>query len=377
VSNNNNKQKNGPKPAPTALAGSLARLGKVSDMMKRKDPVPSPTPSGEAAAPTSFRLDQVHPDPKQPRGEFNEEKLQELAESIRQHGVIQPIVVRGHPTLPGQWMVVTGERRWRASKLAGKVEIPAVVTELTDQEIVAVQLIENLQREDLSPIEVAEGYRKLQQEFDLTQEAVAETVGKSKQTVSDFLKVLDMPAEFQRLLSEKLVRGAADLNALWRANGKQPDRVAALIAGATQDSPITRVMIRSVTNTDPVDTPSDGTGSPAGRTPPSDQSATNPGPNGGAVTPPPTETGSGSGSNGEGSTPGAAPKGKPGAGESGKVSSANELVYTISTAQKNGDWIATVRLGVDRLFGTEPTATAAEAVANAATWLRDNAEAPA
>nr|WP_278253035.1 ParB/RepB/Spo0J family partition protein [Stenotrophomonas maltophilia] len=343
--------------------------------MKRKDPVPSPTPSGEAAAPTSFRLDQVHPDPKQPRGEFNEEKLQELAESIRQHGVIQPIVVRGHPTLPGQWMVVTGERRWRASKLAGKVEIPAVVTELTDQEIVAVQLIENLQREDLSPIEVAEGYRKLQQEFDLTQEAVAETVGKSKQTVSDFLKVLDMPAEFQRLLSEKLVRGAADLNALWRANGKQPDRVAALIAGATQDSPITRVMIRSVTNTDPVDTPSDGTGSPAGRTPPSDQSATNPGPNGGAVTPPPTETGSGS--NGEGSTPGAAPKGKPGAGESGKVSSANELVYTISTAQKNGDWIATVRLGVDRLFGTEPTATAAEAVANAATWLRDNAEAPA
>ncbi|RKL13625.1 hypothetical protein BFJ72_g15402, partial [Fusarium proliferatum] len=238
-------------------------------------------------------------------------------------------------------MVVTGERRWRASKLAGKVEIPAVVTELTDQEIVAVQLIENLQREDLSPIEVAEGYRKLQQEFDLTQEAVAETVGKSKQTVSDFLKVLEMPAEFQRLLSEKLVRGAADLNALWRANGKQPDRVAALIAGATQDSPITRVMIRSITNPDPVDTPWDGTGSPAGRTPPSDPSATNPGPNGGAVTPPPTETGSGSGSNGEGSTPGAAPKGKPGAGESGKVSSGNELVYTISTAQKNGDWIAT------------------------------------
>ncbi|MGV6941921.1 ParB/RepB/Spo0J family partition protein [Stenotrophomonas maltophilia] len=374
MSNNNNKQKNGPKPAPTALAGSLARLGKVSDMMKRKDPVPSPTPSGEAAAPTSFRLDQVHRDPKQPRGEFNEEKLQELAESIRQHGVIQPIVVREHPTLPGQWMVVTGERRWRASKLAGKVEIPAVVTELTDQEIVAVQLIENLQREDLSPIEVAEGYRKLQQEFNLTQEAVAETVGKSKQTVSDFLKVLEMPAEFQQLLSEKLVRGAADLNALWRANGKQPDRVAALIAGATQDSPITRVMIRSVTSTDAGDTPSDGAGSPAGRTPPSDHSASNPGPNT-ATTTPTKETGSSS--NGEGSTPGVVPKGKPGAGGSGTVASANELVYTISTAQKNGDWIATVRLGVDRLFGTEPTATAAEAIANAATWLRDNAEAPA
>lgn len=377
MSNNNNKQKNGPKPAPTALAGSLARLGKVSDMMKRKDPVPSPTPSGEAAAPTSFRLDQVHRDPKQPRGEFNEEKLQELAESIRQHGVIQPIVVREHPTLPGQWMVVTGERRWRASKLAGKIEIPAVVTELTDQEIVAVQLIENLQREDLSPIEVAEGYRKLQQEFNLTQEAVAETVGKSKQTVSDFLKVLEMPAEFQRLLSEKLVRGAADLNALWRANGKQPERVAALIAGATQDSPITRVMIRSVTNTDPGDTPPEGTVSPAGRTPPNDQSTSNPAPSTGASTPPPKEAGSGPDSNDAGSTPGAVPKGKPGAGESGKVSSANELVYTISTAQKNGDWIATVRLGVDRLFGTEPTATAAEAVANAATWLRDNAEAPA
>lgn len=376
TNNDKNHQKNGPKKPPAVgLSTSFANLGKVSEMLKRKEPAPSPTPSGDSALPTSFRLDHVHPDPKQPRGEFNEEKLRELADSIRQHGVIQPIVVREHPALPGQWMVVTGERRWRASKLAGKTEIPAVVTELSEQEIVAVQLIENLQREDLSPIEVAEGYRKLQQEFKLTQEAVAETVGKSKQTVSDFLKVLEMPAEFQRLLSEKLVRGAADLNALWRINGKHPDRVAALIAGATQDSPITRVMIRSVASADPVHTPSDGDGSPAGRTPPSDQSTGNAGPNTGATTPPPKETSSGT--NGDGSTPDATPKGKPGAGGSGAAASANELIYTISTAQKNGDWIATVRLGVDRLFGTEPTATAAEAVANAATWLRDNAEAPA
>jgi ParB family chromosome partitioning protein len=386
--NTKNNPKAGAKKAGLAMQGSMARLGNISDMLKRKDAAPSPALPVENPNPSSFRVDKIHPDPNQPRKDFEEEKLRELADSIGAHGVIQPITLQKHPTLAGEWIIVTGERRWRASKLAGLSEMPAVITTLTPEEVVAVQLIENIQREDLSSLEIADGYRKLQQEFSLTQEQVAQAVGKSKQTVSDYLKVLEMPVEFQRLLADQSVRGAGDLNALWRLNRQHPERVQALIAGASEESPITRVMIRAASSDAPK---GDATGSPAGRT--SGESNTEGDAAGSTGTTPPPADNEGSSDpardneSGKAGEPSSTPpppsttttttvpnpqKAQQPAG----TATSNELIYTISTAHKNGEWIATVRLAADRLFASEPVPTGAEAVAQAASWLRDHSGAP-
>ncbi len=152
-------------------------------------------------------LGQIKPTPFQPRKEFNPESLSELAESIKEKGVILPIVVR--PVATG-FELVAGERRWRAAKLAGLDRIPAIVKTLSDISALETALIENLQREDLDPLEAANGYRMLQEEYQLTQEEVAQKIGKDRATIANALRLLKLPPEIQHFIqTQELTTGHA------------------------------------------------------------------------------------------------------------------------------------------------------------------------
>jgi ParB family chromosome partitioning protein len=154
-----------------------------------------------------IELDKIVPNEYQPRKVFNDEKLGELAASIKEQGVIQPVIV--HRAGSGYQLIV-GERRWRASRLAGLKTIPALVKEATKRELLEMALIENIQREDLNPLEAAEAYKRLQDEFKLTQEDLAKRVGKERSTVTNFLRLLGLPKEIkQELATGALTMGHA------------------------------------------------------------------------------------------------------------------------------------------------------------------------
>lgn len=160
--------------------------------------------AADAGLPSSLRLDDMVPGMYQPRTRMDEGALYELAESIKAQGVIQPIVVRElSPGQPGKVMfeIVAGERRWRASQEAGLATVPVVVRDLDDRTVIAMALIENIQREDLNPIEEAVALQRLQQEFQLTQQQVAEAVGKSRVTITNLLRLIALPEEIKILLS--------------------------------------------------------------------------------------------------------------------------------------------------------------------------------
>ena len=140
-----------------------------------------------------LRLSSIEPHKDQPRKQFAEDALMELADSIRQHGVIQPLLVR--PLDNGMYQLVAGERRWRASRMAGLMEVPVVIRDLSDHEAMEIALIENLQRKDLNVIEEALGYQQLMEKYDMTQEKVAERVGKSRPAVANALRLLNLPEQ--------------------------------------------------------------------------------------------------------------------------------------------------------------------------------------
>ena len=147
----------------------------------------------------SLPIAQVEPGLKQPRKRFDPETLADLAESIRTHGIIQPLTVRRLGS--GYYQIIAGERRWRAAKLAGLSEVPAVIIEADDRKVMELGLIENLQREDLNPMEEALGYQALVQEYGLTQEEAAQQVGKSRPAVANALRLLSLPDAIRALLS--------------------------------------------------------------------------------------------------------------------------------------------------------------------------------
>lgn len=154
-----------------------------------------------------IELDKIVPNEYQPRKTFQDEALKELAASIREHGVIQPVIVH---RIGANYGLIAGERRWRASRLAGLKTIPALVKDATKRELLEQALIENIQREDLNPIEAAEAYKRLQDEFKLTQEDLAKRVGKERSTVTNFLRILSLPKEVkQELGAGKLSMGHA------------------------------------------------------------------------------------------------------------------------------------------------------------------------
>lgn len=156
----------------------------------------------------TLRISDIEPNKSQPRSDFDEESLTELAESISRHGILQPLLVR--PLKNGRYQIVAGERRWRASRMAGISEVPAIVRELDDAGVMELALIENLQREDLSPVEEAMGYRTLMDAYDFTQEEVSKSVGKSRSAVANALRILKLPQSILEMISDqKLTAGHA------------------------------------------------------------------------------------------------------------------------------------------------------------------------
>lgn len=156
----------------------------------------------------TLRISEITPNREQPRKTFDEQALAELSQSIMQYGVLQPILVR--PMMDGSYQIVAGERRYRASRMAGLTEIPAVIRELTDNETMELALIENLQREDLSPIEEAKGYKTLIETYSMSQEQLSVAMGKSRSAIANTMRLLSLPDDVIELIeSQKLKEGHA------------------------------------------------------------------------------------------------------------------------------------------------------------------------
>jgi len=186
----------------------------LSALMAEADLVPpgpdAPGRSTQRAPDTILPIETLTPNPDQPRRDFPQEELDELTASIREHGVIQPLLVRADPTAPGMYQIVAGERRWRAAQRAGLHELPVLIRELNDQEVIEVAIIENIQRADLNPVEEALGFRQLMDRFGHTQERLAEVLGKSRSHIANLLRLLSLPEEILDFLRDgKLSAGHA------------------------------------------------------------------------------------------------------------------------------------------------------------------------
>jgi ParB family chromosome partitioning protein len=163
---------------------------------------------GDAAAPASVNapgvqtlpVDCMGPSPFQPRRSMDEDALQELADSIRQRGILQPLLVRPTPGVSGSYQIIAGERRWRAAQKARLHDVPVLIRQLSDADAMAAGLVENLQRADLNAVEEASGYQRLLNEFNMTQDQLAEAIGKSRTHITHTLRVLNLPAEVQDLV---------------------------------------------------------------------------------------------------------------------------------------------------------------------------------
>lgn len=165
------------------------------------------TGSASAQPDSTVLIEKIHPNPNQPRTHFNETELEELSESIREHGILQPLLVRRKGD---EFEIITGERRYQASKIAGLSELPVIIKDVDDQKMLELALIENLQRSDLNPIEEAKGYRQLIKASGMTQEALSKAVSKSRSAITNSLRLLDLPERVQELLFEgKLTAGHA------------------------------------------------------------------------------------------------------------------------------------------------------------------------
>ncbi len=156
-----------------------------------------------SAGAVKLKLTDIEPNREQPRKQFDETALSELAESISQHGVLQPLLVR--PMQDGSYQLVAGERRWRASRIAGLTEVPVVIKELTDSQVAEIALVENLQRENLNPMETANGFRDLADRFGYTQEEISKIIGCSRPAVANALRLLSLPGEVQEMVSKGLI----------------------------------------------------------------------------------------------------------------------------------------------------------------------------
>ena len=183
----------------------------------------------ESSAYQLLPLYKVEPNPDQPRNDFDEEELQALADSISQHGVIQPLTVRQLET--GYYQIIAGERRWRASRIAGLTEIPAIILEADDRKAMELALIENLQRQDLNPVEEALGYQSLMKEYELTQEEVAAQVAKSRPAVANALRLLSLcPEVLEQVKSGTLTAGHARAVLTLKSEKQQQEAAKKIIA---------------------------------------------------------------------------------------------------------------------------------------------------
>ena len=154
---------------------------------------------------TSLPIELIKPNPLQPRKNFSKEALNELAASIKDRGILQPIIVRPLKNKENEWQIIAGERRWKAAQLAGLHEVPVSVKDIKDEDVAIIALIENIQRENLSPIEEALGYKRLMNKFSITQEELGIKMSRSRAYVTNFIRLLSLPEEVQKLLAENLI----------------------------------------------------------------------------------------------------------------------------------------------------------------------------
>ena len=181
------------------MAAKNRGLGRGLDALFADNSIEELTPSSAV----KLKIMDIEPNRDQPRKHFDEQALSELADSIAKHGVIQPLLVR--PMHDGSYQLVAGERRWRASRLAGLTEVPVVIRELSDEDSMAIALIENLQREDLNPVEEAQGLKALMETLSLTQEEVAERLGKSRPAIANSIRLLKLPAAVLDMMVENKI----------------------------------------------------------------------------------------------------------------------------------------------------------------------------
>lgn len=187
--------------------------------------------SEDSNSTVTLKISEIEPNRTQPRRDFDEKALAELADSISQHGVLQPLLVR--PLLDGGYQIVAGERRWRASRMAGLTEVPVVIRELSDGETMELALIENLQREDLTPVEEAMGYHQLMDKYSLTQDEVSRAVGKSRPAVANALRLLNLPEEVLSLVGNGRISAGHARTLLSFKDPVELDKAARLVS--TQD----------------------------------------------------------------------------------------------------------------------------------------------
>jgi len=180
-------------------------LGRGLDSLLPSRPTPAPIamPAPQAAAAQEISVDLIDPNPYQTRRQINESSLAELTESIRVSGVVQPVVLR--PATNGRFQLVAGERRWLASKRAGKTTVPAVVRQISNEQAMEITIIENLQREDLNPMEQARAFERLSREFKLTQEQIAARTGKDRASIANFIRLLKLPDSLQEALENGII----------------------------------------------------------------------------------------------------------------------------------------------------------------------------
>lgn len=176
------------------MAPKKGGLGKGLDLIFMENETDDGSPA------VTLKISDIEPNRAQPRQDFDEEALRELADSIAVHGVLQPLLVR--PLPDGGYQLVAGERRWRASRMAGLTEVPVVIREMTDAEMMQISMIENLQRENLNPMEEAMGYRVLSEEYGLTQEEISRSVGKSRPVIANALRLLKLPQSVVEMVAQ-------------------------------------------------------------------------------------------------------------------------------------------------------------------------------
>ena len=177
-------------------------LGRGLSSLLPSRPAPVAAAPAPAAEPTKLPLDAIITNPNQPRRVFNPNPITELADSIRAHGVLQPLIVR---RMGDKFQIVAGERRWRAARLAGVSEVPVLIQQVTDNEALEIALIENIQREDLNPIETAHAFDRLSREVGLSQEEIGKRTGKDRVTIANLIRLLRLPTEVQQLLAEQKI----------------------------------------------------------------------------------------------------------------------------------------------------------------------------
>ncbi len=219
-------------------------LGRGMNSLFPEEEIIKETPSVQSDM--NLKLTQIEPNRRQPRKDFDKEKIDALAESIAEHGLIQPIVVM--ESKPGRYIIVAGERRWRAAKQAGLKEVPVVVREYTPEEAAEIALIENLQREDLNPVEEALGYKSLIEEYNMTQEEVSRKIGKSRSAVANTIRLLALEDKFLDYLKYGEISGG-HARALLSLNDKKSreelvERIISEDLNVRQTENLVRIMLR-------------------------------------------------------------------------------------------------------------------------------------